>query len=164
MYVCTFQKQFISLGSLQISFLLLPILFPAFICFAIIRLFIASYHSRSRVKLLEADDASTTQRLVHIFGQLERDVEALVVDIVDNPNTPIPSQGTITSKRSPRVSAAQKKMATVLNALPQLKKERAYISGVRNSHAVIVARDVESLEFHKIGEGVLRHWAEAFVM
>jgi len=158
-------KQTTSLGRLQISFLLLPILFPAFICFAIIRLYIASHRSRLRVKLLEAEDASTTQRLVHIFGQLERDVEALVVDVVDDPNTPIPSQeSTKTSKKSPRISAAQKKMAAILNALPQLKKERAYISGVRNSHAVIVARDVESLEFHKIREGVLRHWAEAFVV
>ena len=154
-----------SLGPLQISFSLLPILFPAFICFAIIRLSIASHHSRSRVKLLEAEDASTTQRLIHIFGQLEREVEDLVVDIVDDPNAPIPSQESAkTSKKSPQINAAQRKMAGVLNGLPQLKKERTYISGVRNSHAVIVARDVESLAFHKIGEGVLRHWANAFVM
>lgn len=114
-----------------------------------------------RVRLLEAEDASTTQRLVHIFGQLEREVE----DLVDDPNTPIPSQeGTKGSKKGPRVNAAQKRMAAVLNALPQLKKERVYISGVRNSHAAIVMRDVESLEFQKIGEGVLRHWADAFVM
>jgi len=150
---------------LQISFSVLPILFPAFMCLAIIKLSIASRNSRSRVELLEAEDASTTQRLVHIFGRLEREVEDLVVDIVDDPNTPIPLQeSTKTPKKSPRINAAQKKMAAVLNALPQLKKERAYISGVRNSHAVIVARDVDSLEFHKIGEGVLRHWADAFVM
>lgn len=135
------------------------------ICFVIIRLYIASHHSRSRVKLLEAEDASATQRLVHIFEQLERDVGTLVVDIVDDPNAPIPSQeSTKTPKKSPRVNAAQKKMAAVLNALPQLKKERAYIHGVRNSHATIVARDVENFEFHKIGEGVLRHWAKAFVV
>ena len=149
------------LAPLQISFLLLPILFPAFICFAIFKLFISSHRSRSRVKLLEAEGASTTQRLIHIFGQLEREVE----DLVDDPNTPISSQeGTEGSKKRPRINAAQKKMAAVLNALPQLKKERVYIPDVRNSHAAIVMRDVESLEFHKIGEGVLRHWADAFVM
>ena len=140
-------------------------MFPAFISLAIVRLSIASRRSRSRVKLLEAEDSSTTQRLVHIFGRLEREVEDLVIDMADDPNTPIPSQeSTKSSKKSPYINAAQKKMAAVLNALPQLKKERAYISGVRNSHAVIVMRDVASLEFHKIGEGVLRHWADAFVM
>ena len=55
-------------------------------------------------------------------------------------------------------------MAAVLNALPQLKKELAYIPNVRNSHAIIIARDIKNFEFHKMGEGVLRHWADAFVM
>ena len=55
-------------------------------------------------------------------------------------------------------------MATALNSLPQLKKERVYIPNVRNSHATIVARDIQNYEFHKIGEGVLRHWADAFIM
>jgi hypothetical protein len=55
-------------------------------------------------------------------------------------------------------------MAAVLNSLPQLKKECAYIPNMRNSHATIIARDVENFEFYKIGEGVLRHWADAFVL
>ena len=145
---------------------LLPLLFPGLVGLALIRLSIASHYSRSRVKLLESEDASTSQRLVHIFGQLEREVEDIVVDIVDDPNTPIPSQeSTKTSKKtSPRLTALQRKMAAVLNALPQLKKERAYIPDVRNSHSVIVARDVENYDFHRIGEGVLRHWADAFIM
>lgn len=145
---------------------LLPLLFPSIITLALIRLSIASHYSRSRVKLLEAEDASTaSQRLVHILGQLEREVEDIVVDIVDDPNTPIPSQeNTKTSKTSPRLTALQRKMAAVLNALPQLKKERVYIPDVRNAHSVIVARDVKNYGFHKIGEGMLRHWADAFVM
>jgi hypothetical protein len=145
---------------------LLPLLFPGLIGFAVIRLSIASHYSYSRVKLLEAEDASTSQRLVHVFGQLEREVEDIVVDIVDDPNTLIPSQeSTRTSnKTSPRLTALQRKMAAVLNALPQLKKERAYIPDVRNSHSVIIARDVKNFDFHRIGEGVLRHWADAFVM
>ena len=68
------------------------------------------------------------------------------------------------STKSPRVTPAQRKMATVLNSLPQLKKERAYIPDVRNSHGTIIARDIQNYEFHKIGEGVLRHWADAFIM
>ena len=144
---------------------LLPLLFPSIITLALIRLSIASHYSRTRVKLLEAEDASTSERLVHIFGQLEREVEDMVVDIVDDPNTLVPSQESAkTSKTSPRLTALQRKMAAVLNSLPQLKKERAYIADVRNSHSVIVARDVKNFDFHKIGEGVLRHWADAFVM
>jgi len=142
---------------------LLPLLFPSIITLALIRLSIASHYSRSRVKLLEAEDASTSsQRLVHILGQLEREVEDMVVDIVDDPNTPFPSQEN--TKTSPRLTALQRKMAAVLNALPQLKKERVYIRDVRNAHSVIIARDVENYAFHRIGEGVLRHWADAFVM
>jgi hypothetical protein len=90
----------------------------------------------------------------------------MVVDIVDDPNTPISSQESTkdTSKKGPQISPAQRKMVAALNALPQLKKERVHIPNMRNSHATIVARDVTRFEFHKIGEGVLRHWADAFVM
>jgi hypothetical protein len=89
----------------------------------------------------------------------------MVVDIVDDPTTPIPSQESMkTSKKSPLVTPAQRKMVTALNALPQLKKERAYISDVSNTHATIIARDVQNFDFHKIGEGVLRHWADVFVL
>jgi len=143
---------------------IVPVLFPTFIVLAIVRLSIASRHSRSRIKLLESEDTSNTQRLVHIFGQLEREVEDIVVDIVDDPS-PITSQENRTvSKKTPRIIPAQRKMIAVLNSLPQLKKERAYLPNLRNSHAVIIARDTKNFEFHKLGEGVLRHWADAFVM
>jgi len=58
----------------------------------------------------------------------------------------------------------QIKIAGWLNGLPGLKKELAYISGVRNSHAVIVCRDVKRFPGHKQGEGVIRHWADQFVL
>jgi hypothetical protein len=139
-------------------------MFPTFICLALVRLSNSSRRSRSRIKLLEAEDPSATQRLVHIFGQLERQVEDIVVDIVDDPPVSIPEGWTKTSKKSPGVTPAQRRMAAGLNALPQLTKERVYIPDVRNSHASIIARDIQNFEFHKIGEGVLRHWADAFVM
>jgi hypothetical protein len=148
----------------MVTLALIPILFPAFIGLALLRLYLSSRQSRTRIKLLEADDASATERLVHIFAQLEREVEDIVVDIIDDP-TPIRSQeSTKMLKKVPRVTPAQRKMAKFLNALPQLKKERAYIADIRNSHATIIARDMQNFEFHKIGEGVLRHWADAFVM
>jgi hypothetical protein len=70
----------------------------------------------------------------------------------------------IASKKTPRITPAQRKMVAVLNSLPQLKKERAYLPNLRNSHGVIIARDIKNFDFHKLGEGVLRHWADAFVM
>jgi len=131
----------------------------------LIRISISSYHSRSRIRLLESEDASATQRLVHVVGQLEREVEGMVVDMVDAPAAPVSSSnGNQISKRVPRITPAQRRMVAALNSLPQLKKERAYITDVSNSHATIIARDIKNFEFHKIGEGVLRHWADAFIM
>ena len=145
---------------------MLPILFPIFLCLTIVKLSISSRRSRSRIKLLEAEDPSATQRLVHIVGQLKHKVEDdIVVDTVDDPPISIPLSGLSKKpKESPRVTLSQRKMATQLNTLPQLKKERVYIPDVRNSHTTIIARDIQTLEFHKIGEGVLRHWADVFVM
>jgi hypothetical protein len=151
---------------MQALLVLVPVLLPTLISLVMIRFSISSYHSRSRIKLLESEDASTTQRLVHIFGELERKVEDVVVDMVDDPAGPPLSEETmqVSSKQGPRITPAQRRMMSALNALPQLKKERAYIPDVRNSHATIIARDIKNFEFHKIGEGVLRHWADAFVL
>jgi hypothetical protein len=55
-------------------------------------------------------------------------------------------------------------MISSLNALPQLTKHLAYYEHVRNSHAMIVCRDVKRFEFHKKGEGVVKVWAEGFVL
>lgn len=131
----------------------------------LIRISISSYHSRSRIRLLESEGASATQRLVHVFGQLERGVEDIVVDMVDDPATSVPSlNGNQTAKMTPRITPAQRRMVAALNTLPQLKKERAFITDVINSHGTIIARDIKNFEFHKIGEGVLRHWADAFIL
>ena len=135
---------------------------PVVLSLVLIRISISSYHSRSRIRLLESEGASATQRLVHVFGQLERQVEDIVVDMVDDPvSSP---NGNQTSKIVLRTTPAQRRMVAALNALPQLKKERAFIGDVMNSHGTIIARDVKNYEFHKIGEGVLRHWADAFIL
>jgi len=63
----------------------------------------------------------------------------------------------------PRITPGQHMMATHLNALPQLRKELAFIQ-TRNSHSAIIARDADQFEFRRIGEGVLRHWAACFVL
>ncbi|KAI0051011.1 DUF676-domain-containing protein [Auriscalpium vulgare] len=160
---------------------LVPILFPTFLTLIIIRLSLSSHSSRSRIKRLEAEGAaSASERLAHIVGELEREMEDMVVDYVEDsaptaPSTPADSDPAVAdpvsasakphTKRleAPRTSPAQRKMIAALNALPGLKKERVFIGDVRNSHATIIARDVQSFEFHRIGEGVLRHWADAFI-
>ena len=48
--------------------------------------------------------------------------------------------------------------------MPQLKKELVWIPEIRNTHAAVVARDPKNFPFHKIGHGVLHHWADSFVV
>ncbi|KAL1666364.1 putative serine esterase-domain-containing protein [Schizophyllum commune] len=72
-----------------------------------------------------------------------------------------PSSSTHTKSSAPRIAPLQRKMAANLNALP-IQKERAFIENVRNSHAVIISRDVKNFEWHRRGEGVIRHWADSF--
>jgi hypothetical protein len=150
---------------IQASLVLLPVLLPTVILLVTIRLSISSHYSRSRIKLLESEDTSATQRLIHIFGQLERGVEDIVVDIVDSPTSPVLSKESLRiSMQSSRITPGQRRMVVALNVVPQLKKELAYISDVRNSHTVIIACDIKYFKSHKIGESVLRHWADAFVI
>lgn len=90
------------------------------------------------------------------------------------------------SSNAPILTPLQRTICARLNSLPGLKKEIAFIDiidpssfvtteakgkaepqkpqKVRNSHATIVSRDVKNFEFHRIGEGVLRCWAEGLVV
>ncbi|KLO05609.1 DUF676-domain-containing protein [Schizopora paradoxa] len=61
---------------------LLPILFPTFIMLVIVRLSLHTRSSRKRIKLLEADE-SATERLVHAFAKIERQMEGAMVDLMD---------------------------------------------------------------------------------
>ena len=62
------------------------------------------------------------------------------------------------------LSDVQKKIVAWLNTLPGLKKELAFIHPVRNAHAVIISRDVKRFPSHRQGEGVIRHWADHFII
>jgi len=64
----------------------------------------------------------------------------------------------------PLLTPMQRRCIENLNKIPQLKKERAFFKNVRNTHAMIVCRDVKRFQFHEEGEGVLRHWADHFVL
>ncbi|KAI0358083.1 DUF676-domain-containing protein [Trametes cingulata] len=168
---------------------LTPVLIPLFFTLVITRLSLASHASRTRIKKLEKDESST-ERLVHIIGSLEREVEDAVVDMFDNSGSPdassseptlaaiaseetsLDAQGEVArssdtpAERDPGLvlNELQRKMVTWLNTLPGLKKELVFIHPVRNSHATIISRDVKRFPSHKLGEGVLRHWADHFVM
>lgn len=129
---------------------------------------------------------------MHIIGRLEREVEEAVVDMFDGadagagagadthastPSSSAPTLAVATSDspksdaeaQAPRepglvLNETQRKLVTWLNTLPGLKKELAFIDPVRNAHGTIIARDVKRFPSHKIGEGVLRHWADHFII
>ncbi|KAF9038479.1 putative serine esterase-domain-containing protein [Panaeolus papilionaceus] len=142
----------------------LPILIPTFITLALIRLSLASRSSRARIKLLEKESQeSQTERLVHVLADLEREMEEAVVDLIDNPD-PSPSyQPAKKSRAHPIISATHVKIANWLNTLP-IQKELAYFPLVRNSHAMIVCRDMKRFEAHKQGLPVVHHWAGSLVI
>ncbi|KAI0642455.1 DUF676-domain-containing protein [Trametes meyenii] len=192
-------------------FVLTPLLIPVVLTLIITRLSLASRASRSRIKKLEKDE-SGAERLVHIVGRLEREVEDAVADIFDNAgksatnpsvsepilavpvststSTPLSASTSRSGSASPgsdlKLAAAveasttvapegqhgpvlalnetQRKLVAWLNTLPGLKKELVFIHPVRNSHAVIISRDVKRFSSHRQGEGVLRHWADHFII
>ncbi|EIW79386.1 DUF676-domain-containing protein [Coniophora puteana RWD-64-598 SS2] len=151
---------------------LIPILLPTFISLALLRLSISSRKSRSRIKMLESDK-SDKNPLMHIVAKLEADLETGIMDMYDEADASRTPQGTPESSdditkelqvQPPLLTPMQRRCIDNLNKIPQLKKERAFFKDVRNAHAMIVCRDVKRFQFHEEGEGVLRHWADHFVL
>jgi len=143
---------------------------PLILTLAIFRFSRASRSSRARIKQLEQDARTAGQeKLVDILAELELEVEEVeeaVVDLIDNPmpSSSYPSSKKESSSRvQPIVTPNHTKIVNWLNLIP-IKKKLAYFPGVRNSHAVIVCRDVEGFEYHRQGEGILRHWANSFIL
>ncbi|KZT65026.1 DUF676-domain-containing protein [Daedalea quercina L-15889] len=58
----------------------------------------------------------------------------------------------------------QLRLVRTLNTLPHLQKELAFIHPVANAHGPIICRDPRRFPSHKLGEGVVRHWADHFVI
>ncbi|KAH9008123.1 hypothetical protein EDB84DRAFT_1598815 [Lactarius hengduanensis] len=101
----------------SICTVLTPILLPIILILVLIRISISSYHSHSRIRLLESEDASATRRLVHVFGQLERRVEDIVANMTDDPATPAPSpNGNQAAKVALRVTPAQRRMVAACSS------------------------------------------------
>jgi hypothetical protein len=62
----------------------------------------------------------------------------------------------------PSLTPLQLQLIEHLNSLTGLQKEMAFIHPVVNSHASIICRDVKRFKANKIGEGVIKHWANGF--
>lgn len=124
-----------------------------------INLSLASRSSRARLRLLEQDE-SHGERLVNVLAKLEGKSENDAVLMLKEDSTDVVAPTDISLSV---LTPLQRKIALSLNRLP-LKKELVFITGVINSHAVIVCRDVRRYEIHRRGEGVLKHWAGSFVL
>lgn len=160
--------------------LLVPILVPVLIGVLVCRLGLDARASRARIKLLEKDPSSN-DRLINMLHSIEKEVDDVVADILDDPQQSSEPQSSESESESnmkvqaqaqaqapmpsigqPDLTPTQHRIIASLNLLPQLKKHFAFIHPVMNSHAVIVSRDVKRFEVHRRGEGVLRHWADRF--
>ncbi|KAF4579837.1 hypothetical protein EYR36_001657 [Pleurotus pulmonarius] len=63
----------------------------------------------------------------------------------------------------PDLTPLQRTMVSNLNRLP-IVKVLAYFEGTRNSHGVIICRDVDRFEAMRAGAHVVRHWADSLVL
>lgn len=141
-------------------YVLLPLIVPIIIILVFARFAVKTQVSRSRIKLLEKEAFGRKQKaLLHVLAEIEREVEDAVADLVDS-SDPVPVYQTPTH---PVISANHRKIVSWLNTLP-IHKEFAYFEDVSDSHAMIVCREVETFEFHRLGEPIVKHWAAHFVM
>jgi len=165
---------------------LLPILIPLVLIVVPTRFLLSSRSSWARVKLLESDQESMTRRLVTIWAKMERAIEDAVEDVVEEKifpegerycSTPTPTDGSSTPttptisafakipsssavvKSQPLLTPLQLRIISNLNTLPNLTKHTAFIRSVRNSHGVIICRNMAMTEHHK-GVGVLKKWVD----
>ncbi|KAF8892305.1 putative serine esterase-domain-containing protein [Infundibulicybe gibba] len=123
----------------------------------VLRLSLATRSSRARIRLLENDETSK-EKLINILAEIEQQMEETVTAVVASGKSISKSP-----KEQPILTPLQHKIAKSLNQLP-IKKEIAFFENVVNSHAIIVCRDVKRFEMHKMGEGLLRHWANSFIL
>ncbi|KAJ7577101.1 DUF676-domain-containing protein [Mycena floridula] len=129
-----------------VFYVLLPLLIPGVLTMIVVRLSLASRSSRARIKLLESDE-SNGQRLANSLANLEKQMEDAVAELVDDPGP---------------VQESDKQHSNQSRSQPLLIPLQHKI--IFNSHAVIISRDVKRFEWHRKGEGVIRHWADSFIL
>ncbi|KIK66677.1 hypothetical protein GYMLUDRAFT_192639 [Collybiopsis luxurians FD-317 M1] len=117
--------------------------------------------SSSRVKSLEQASMTARDRLVQVFASLEHNIAQKAEEVLEQ-TAPTTQKGK--RKRSEiQLTASQRKMIADLNQL-SVRKHLAWIHPTRNSHAVIICREEDQFAGHALGKGVLRYWAEQFVL
>jgi hypothetical protein len=138
---------------------MLPILVVPAITYVIYRFSADSRASKDRIKKSEMEE-SYQRKLVSVFEELEHEMENAAANVIDsNEGEPYP---VIKSKSHPVVTLKQKMMARWLNQLP-FQKKLAFFPYVRNSHAMIICRDLRRFHQHELGRSVVRYWADHFV-
>jgi hypothetical protein len=132
--------------------------------------------SHERIRRLESD-ASLRHQLVHVLAELEKKMDDKIVDVVELENSTSKSANhkAVEQHSTPRLilekSAAeqfftepQKDIVKLLNALPNLKKEIAFIDIPPSAHAALICRDMGKYKFSDAGKGILQHWADNFII
>lgn len=165
----------------QLIYFVVPLVLPVFLPAIGVRFAIQLRSSQKRVAKLEAHE-SISRRLATVLAQSEKVVEDAAMTLADDPRISAQSltglkpgnrcpltnarakrdhehHAEVEDKRKPRFTPGQRKMIASLNTLPNLTKYAAYLFDVSNTHGVIVGR-----EDKKKSEGVLRHWAQSFIL
>lgn len=106
-------------------YLSLPVLMPALLVMIAIRLGLDSRSSRGRIKLLESEE-SYRARLVHIVGQLEKQMEDVVVDYMDDPDPLVArsADATVPAGSSSSTTLADPEQGAEIVPTPKWKKEK----------------------------------------
>ncbi|KAF7309816.1 F-box domain-containing protein [Mycena indigotica] len=90
----------------------------------------------------------------------EKRVKELLPRLETPPEMPCVSE---VHSDAPEMSPVQLGMVRGLNSVTALKKYSAFRPGIRNSHGMIICLE-SGWEDHQVGRGVLRHWANEFVV
>ncbi|KAJ3811128.1 putative serine esterase-domain-containing protein [Lentinula aff. lateritia] len=138
----------------------IPILIPMILTLALVRLSLASRSSKARISLLEKKYKSGQQTLAQALVDFEKEVEGAVADLINESDpSSVLAVPQVHRSAHPILSPLQKTICARLNAMPHLRKERAFITGLRNTHSTIISREPKVWDKDGVGLGVLRHWA-----
>ncbi|KAJ3892558.1 putative serine esterase-domain-containing protein [Lentinula edodes] len=138
----------------------IPILIPMILTLALVRLSLASRSSKARISLLEKEYKSGQQTLAQALVDFEKEVEGAVADLInESDSSSVLAVPQVHHSAHPILSPLQKTICARLNAIPHLQKERALITGLRNTHSTIISREPKVWDKNGVGLGVLRHWA-----
>lgn len=104
----------------------LPLLIPTLMTVAVVRLSLESRSSRTRIRLLESGD-TYPNRLANVIGKLEKRVENVVVDYIDNgsgASTPLTGATSPAGRSDSELSDATEALASAPPSSPSRRMEK----------------------------------------